>query len=168
MCTVTRLFQQKLCAAGNDLFTEGNEGGEQIKQCELFGLATAQRNVVDTERALKLRETPELIKYNFRLGITLQFDDNAHAFTRAFIANIGNAFYLLIAHHFSDFFDHRGLVGLIWNFCDDQREAVFADGFSFHAATHDDGTPACAECISDARAAKDDGTSWEVWARNDR
>ena len=109
-----------------------------------------------------------MIEYNFRLSISLQFNDDAHALTRTFVADIRYAFNSFLAHHVGNFFDHGGLGDLIRNLRDNQRQTILADGLGFHARTHDDRTAPCRECASDSSTAEDNGTCREIWSWNNR
>ena len=84
-----------------------------------------------------------------------------------FIADVGNAFDLLVAHHLGDAFNHRGLVHLIGKLGDDDGFALFADFLDLDLAAHHDRAAARVICGFDARSAENDAAGWEVWAGHD-
>ena len=73
----------------------------------------------------KLGEAEQLVQHHIGHRIALQFDHDAHAVAVGFVAEVGNAFELLVAHQFRDLLDQAGLVHLIGNFREDDGFAVF-------------------------------------------
>ena len=70
------------------------------------------------------RESIELVQHHIGHGVALQLDHDAHAFARRLVADVGDAFDLLLAHQLGDALDHHRLVHLIGNLGDDERLAL--------------------------------------------
>ena len=125
---VARLVEQELGAAGHHLLAEGDEERQQVLQVHQLRPAGVQRHHVGAEIGLQRREPVELVQHHVRHRVALQFDHDAIAVAVGFVAQIGDALDLLVAHQFGDALDHRGLVHLVGNFGDDDGFAVLADG----------------------------------------
>ena len=83
-----------------------------------------------------------------------------------FVADIRDAFDLLVAHHFGDALDHQRLVHLIGNFRDDQRFAVLAEFFRMHPPAQDHGAASRMKCRLDAHAPQNDAARRKIRARH--
>ena len=167
MGAVARLVEQEFRAAGDDLFAERHEHGQQILQVHHLRPAAVERHHVGAEARLQRREPVELVQHHVGHGIALQLDDDAKTVAVGFVAQVGNAFDLLLAHQFGDALDHGRLVHLVGNFGDDDRLAILADGVDRHLAAHHD--RAAAEVIggADALVAEDDAAGRKIRTRND-
>ena len=167
MGAVAGLAQQELGAAADHLLAELGEGADHVLERELLGLAADQRHHVAAEGGLQRREAIELVQHHIGHRVALQLDDDAHAVAVGFVANIGDALDLLLAHEFGDLLDHRRLVHLIGNLGDDEGLALLADGLGRHAAAHEDGAAALVIGGADAGAAEDEAAGREVGPGND-
>ena len=132
----TRFAKQISRAAGDNIFAEINERGQELAQGKLLWPPTVQRQHVTTEIGLHRCETIELVHHHFGGGIALQLDYDAHTVPVRFILNMGDAVDLFLAHLFGDFFDHRGLVHLIANLIDDDGKPVLANFFDTGLSPH--------------------------------
>ena len=83
-------------------------------------------------------EAIELVEDNVRHRFALDLDDDAVTVPVTFVAKIGNAIDLLLAHQFGNPLHQRSLVHLIWNFGDDEGFALLANGLDLDLAAHDD------------------------------
>ena len=126
MGAVARLAQQELDAPPDHLLAELGEGADEVLEVELLRPAADQRHHVGAERALQRREAVKLVQHHVGHGVALQLDHHAHALAIELVANIGDAFDLLLAHQLGDLLHHRRLVHLIGDFGDDQRLALLA------------------------------------------
>ena len=162
MGAVAGLVEQELGAARHDLFAEGDEQRQQILQVHHLRPARIQRQDIGSKIRLQRREAIELVQHDIRHRLALQFDHDTKAIAVGFVAQIGDALDLLLAHQFGDALDHGGLVHLVGNFRDDDGFAVLADGVDRHLAAHHD--RAAAEMIgrADALAPKDDAAGREI------
>ena len=112
--------------AQDHLLTEGDEGHQRVLQAHLPWTAFMQRHEIHGEGGLQLRHAVKLVQHHFRGRIALQFNDNAHPRTVAFVAQIGNAFHRLGAHQFGDFLKQRRLIDLIGDFRNRNQLAITA------------------------------------------
>ncbi len=85
----------------------------QVHQLRPAGI---QRHHVGAEIGLQRREPVELVQHDIGHGVALQLDHDAHTVAVGFVAQIGDAVDLLLAHQFGDALDHGGLVHLVGNF----------------------------------------------------
>jgi len=110
---------------------------------------------------------PQLVQNDVARGVALQLDDDPHALAVGFVADVGNAFQTLFAHHFGDAFDQGLFVDLIGQFGDDDGFAILADLFHRGAAAHDDRTATVAQRIARGGAAHDLAAGGEVGTGHD-
>ena len=61
------------------------------------------------ERFLHLRLLEKIVEDELRFLAALDFDDDAHAFARRFVANVGDAFDLFGLHQFGDALDQPAI-----------------------------------------------------------
>ena len=109
---VARLVEQEFGAARDHLLAERDEQRQQVLQVHHLRPAGIERQHVGAEIGLQRRETIELVQHHVRHRVALQFDDDAEAIAVGFVAQVGNALDLLLAHQFGDALDHGGLVHL--------------------------------------------------------
>ena len=166
VATFTRFAQQVCGAAGNDVFTEINEGCQELAQSKLFRATTVQGQHVTAEGCLHRRVAEQLVQHDLGRGIALQFDDNTHTVAVRFILNVGDALDPLFTGGFGDLFDHRCLVHLIGDFVDDNRPTVFADFFNPRFRPDDHRTTALKVRFVRARAAQHDASCRKIGARD--
>ncbi len=164
--------QQVFGAPFNRLNAEVEEHLKHPLEVEHHGLTFDQRQRVGTEVVLKRGEFVEVVENDLRVGITAQFDNDAHAIAVAFIANVGDAFELLVIDELGNALNQRGLVGLIRQLGDDHRIAI---GTSFRLnrfdrgnTAHGDRTTSTGVGLANALAAKDLTTGRKIRPRDDR
>src|SRR3546814_20769060 len=68
---LARLRQLIFAAAGDDLSTEGDEGGQYVRQSQHFGAAAADREHVGGEARLGRGVTPEMVGQDVRGPISV-------------------------------------------------------------------------------------------------
>ena len=164
---VARLAEQILGAPLHHLFAERDEGGEHVLEVHHQRPAAVERHHIGTERGLQRREAVELVEHDLALGVALELDDDAIAVAVGFVAQVGDALDLLIAHQLGDALDHGRLVHLVRDLGDDDRLALLAHGLEGDLAAHDDRAAAGVIGVTDAAAAEDDAAGREVRPRHD-
>ncbi len=167
MSAVARLVEQELGAAADDLLAEIDESPQAVQQVQAFGPSAVQRDHVDAEGALQRREAVELVEHDLRHGVATDLDDDAHAFAVGFVAQVGNALDLLLAHEFGDLLDQRRLVHLIGNFGEDDGFAILADRLDRRKTAHQHRTAAGLVGLADSSAAEDRAAGGEIRPRHD-
>ena len=167
MGAVAGLVEQEFGTARDDLLAERDEQRQQVLQVHRLRTTLIQRQHVGRKVRLQRRETVELIEHDVRHRFALQLDDHAKTVAVGFVAQIGDALDLLLAHQFGDALDHGGLVHLVGNFGDDDRFAILADGVDRDLAAHHD--RAAAEVIggADSLTPEDDAAGRKIRTRND-
>ncbi len=167
MGAVARLVEQELGAPRHHLFAKRQEGRQQVLQVHHQRAAAFQRHHVGAERGLQRRVAVDLVQHDFGDGLALQLDHHAIAFAARFIAQIGDALDLLLAHQFGDALDHGRLVHLKRNLGDDDGLAFLADGLDLDLAAHHDRAAAGMVGVADAAAAENDAAGREIRTRHD-
>ena len=164
--------QQVLGAPFNRLDAEVKEHLKHSLEVEHHRLTLHQGQHVGAEVVLKRGEFVEVVEHNLRVGITAQFDHDAHAIAVAFIADVGDAFELLVVDELSDALNQGRLVGLIRQLGDDHRIAIGApfglNRLDRRDTAHGDRTTAAGVGLADALAAQNLPTRREVRPRDDR
>ena len=135
-----RLRQAVAGPAQNHLLTEGDEGHQRVLEPHLPRPAFMQGHEIHREGGLQLRHAVKLVQHHFRGRIALQFNDDAHPRTVAFVAQIGNAFNCLGTHQFGDFLKQRGLIDLVGNFSNRNQLAITAQFLNVCPRTQRDRT----------------------------
>ena len=165
---VARLAEQELGAPRHHVLAERDEGDQQILQVHHLRAPAVERHHVAAEARLQRREAIELVEHDVGHRFALELDHDAIAFAARFIAQVGDALDLLVAHEFGDALDHRRLVHLIGNFGDDDGFAFLADRLHLDLAAHHDGAAAGVIGRADAGAAENDAAGREIRTRHDR
>ena len=138
MRRVARLVEFVLGAPGDDLLAEVDEGGKEILERQRLRPAAVERDHIRGKARLQRGEAPELIEHHVGDGVALQLDDDTHAIAVGFVAQVRNAFDLLVAHKLGDLFDQNRLVHLIGDLADDQGLAFLADFLDLDLGAHQD------------------------------
>ena len=122
-----------------------------------------ERQHDDAERRLHRRVLVQLVQHHARNRIALQLDDDAHAVLVGLVAQVGDAFELLVANQVGDVLDQLRAVDLIRNLGDDDLRLV--RGFlllDHRTRAHDDAAATRLLIILDAGAAVDVAARREV------
>src|SRR5712692_4560590 len=150
-----RLFQLENRTAADHIDAVLDEQLDHGDQAQFARLPANDGEQNHAERFLHLRVLEKIVQDELRFFAALQFDDDAHAFARGFIAHVGDAFELFGLHQFGDALDQPRFVHLIRNLRDDDALAVLGGLFDGGLGAH--GKAAAARFVSgfDAFAARD-------------
>src|SRR5262245_14075964 len=132
-----RLAQVVGGAPGHHLLAVIQEGFERLFKIEYLWATVGNGEHVDAERFLQRRVFVELVEDDVRDGIAFELDDDAHAFSVRFIAEIGDSFNFLLLHQTGNLLDDPILVDHEGNFTD--NDLLFPgtfDRFSESLAAH--------------------------------
>ena len=119
------------------------------------------------ERFLHLRLLEEVGEDDLRLFVALDFDHDAHAVAIAFVANVGDAFDLLVLDQLGDVLDQPRLVDLIGQLGDDDVLAVLAALLDGGFGAHLERSAAGRVGLLDSLAAVDVAAGREIRAGNE-
>src|SRR6267154_1830859 len=103
---------------------------------ELAGLSGNDGQQDHAEGFLHLRVLEKIVENELRFFAALDFDHDAHAFTRGLVAHIGDAFDFFRLHQVGYPLDEPGFVDLIWDLGDDNVFAVLANFFDGRFRAH--------------------------------
>src|SRR5260221_7096423 len=123
-------------AAPHDFDAMLDEQLDERDKAELAWLTADDGQQDHAEGFLHLRVLEKVVEDQLRFFAALDFDDDAHAFARGFVAHVPDAVDFFVLHQFGDALDELGFVDLIGNFRDDDILAVLAHlldgGFGAH------------------------------------
>src|SRR6516165_7386969 len=151
---------------GYHLLTKSDKGGDDVAQGQQLWPTAIQRQHVDAEARLQRGVPVQLIEHDVRLGVTLQFDDDAHAFAIALVAQIRYALDQLLADRLRNPLNQPRLVDLIWDLGANDRFAILAHLFGMGLAAHDDRTSAGLVGSMCPSASHDDPAGREIGGRD--
>ena len=163
---VARLAELERRAPADDLLAKLDERGDHVLERHELGPAAFERQHVGAERGLQRGEAEKLVEHDLGDGVALELDDDAQAVAVGLVAQLGDAFDALVAHHLGDALDHAGLVDLVRHLGDDDRLAVLADLLHVGAAAHRQQPAPGLERLVDAAPAHDDSAGGEVGRRH--
>src|SRR5208283_653243 len=166
MFTVARFAQQEIRTAADHVETMVDEPFDGVDEAEFARLPVDDGKHDDAEVDLHLRLLVEIVQDYFGLFATLQVEDNAHAVAVAFVADVGDAFNLLVLNQRGCVLNEAGLVYLEWNFRDDDRLAILAEFFGRCLGAQLEAAAAAREVIDDALTPEEESTRREIRARN--
>ena len=168
MPTLARLAQFEHGTTGNHFATVTDEGFQQILEVEDARAAVDQRDDVDTEHRLQLGLGVEVVEDHLRHFAATQFDHDAHTVLVGLVAQLGDAFKLLLFDQLGDLLDQTRLVQLVREFGDNDllTTADLVDVFDDRAGTHVNAPATGAVGFDDAGATVDDRGGREVWTGN--
>ena len=168
VAAVARLAQVEPGPADDDFPPVREEVLEELLDVEQPRLAVDERDHVHAEAVLQLRELEQVVLDDLRHFAALQLDDDAHAGLVGLVAQVGNAFELLLADELADAHQQRRLVHLIGNLVDDDRLAIaLVQILEMRAGAHDHAAASGSVALADALEAVDDPGRREVGRRND-
>ena len=166
-----RFPQQETRAAFNGFDAEAVKHLQHPAQGEQLGLPVYERHHVGAEVGLQRREFEEVVQNHLGVGVAPQLDHDPHAVPIALVANIGDAFELLVVDEFGNALNECRLVGLIGQFRDDHGIAIGPSPglhrFDGRNAAHGNGAPPREIGFDDAAAPQDLPTGGEVGAGNE-
>ncbi len=140
---------------------------EHLAQRERARLPFDERDVVDAEGRLQRRVLVELVEDELWLPFALELDDQAHAFTVALVAQVGDADDLLVGDQLGDGLDELGLVELEGDGGDDDGLAAAAQLLELVLSAHHDRAAAGQIALTDALAPEYERAGREVRAGDD-
>ena len=170
MCSRSSALSRSYCVAADDDFVavrdvvlehllERHDLRHEAARCRVGH----QRQHDDAERRLHRGVLVQLIEHDARNRIALQLDDDAHAVLVGLVAQVGDAFELLVANQIGDVLDQLRAVDLIRDFGDDDLRLVRGFLFLDHRArAHDDAPATRVLIILDAGTAVDVAAGREV------
>src|ERR1700747_2692961 len=167
MLAFASFAQVVLRAAADNVNAVCDEEIQELNEAELTWLAANDGEQDHAEGLLHLRHLEKLVEDDFRLLVALHFDDDAHAFAVALIANVRDAFDFLVVDEFGDVLDEIFLVHLIRQFGDDDVLAILAALFDGCLGPHLEAAAASFIGLLDAFAAVDVACGGEVRTGND-
>ena len=166
--------QQVLALAGFAQFVIGapahhvdavlDEALDAVDQAQLARLAMHDGQHDDAEAGLQLGLLVQIVEHDFGLLAALQFVDDAHAVAVALVANLGNAFELLVVDQGGGGFDQPRLVHLVGNFGDHDLLAVFAHGLDERLGANLEVAAPGGERVVDSLLAEDESAGREIRA----
>lgn len=168
MATFTGLAQLEYGTTGHHFTAVADERFEQVLEVEQARTAVDQGHHVDAEYALQLGLLVEVVQHHLRHLAATQLDDDAHAVLVGLVAQLGDAFDLLLFDQLGDLFDQARLVQLVRQLGDHDLLAAanLVDVLDLGAGAHVDAATAGAIGLDDALATVDDAGSREVRARD--
>ena len=154
-------------ATGDHFAAVAHEGFEDVFQVQQFRLPLMQRNHVDAEGDLQLRQRIQVIQHHFADRVAFDFDDDAHAVFIGLVAQRADAFHAFFFDQLGDLLDQTRLVHLIRDLVNDDGFAPgLGVGFHFRARAQVDFAAPGAVGLFNTAAAVDDRRRREVWPRN--
>src|SRR6267154_2559782 len=123
-------------AAAHDFDAMIDEQLDERDEAELAGLSGNDGQQDHAEGFLHLRVLEKIVENELRFFAALDFDHDAHAFTRGLVAHIGDAFDFFRLHQVGYPLDEPGFVDLIWDLGDDNVFAVLANFFDGRFRAH--------------------------------
>src|SRR6202167_4996437 len=144
-----------------------DEKAQQVQQAELARLSGDDGQQDHAERFLHLGVLEEVRENNLRLFVALHFDDDAHAVTVGFVANVGDAFDLFVLNEAGDIFDQARFVDLIRELGDDDVLAILAALFDGDFGAHLEGAAARLVGLFDSFAAVNVTGGGKIGARDE-
>ena len=113
-------------AADQGQFPVVQEFLQQAPQVQLHRLAVYQGQHDGAEVALQGGAALQVGQHGFGVGVAAEFNYHPHAFTVAFVADIGDAADLAVVYLLSQFLDPAGFAELVWQLGDHHGAAAMA------------------------------------------
>ena len=145
-----RLVQVKLRATDHNVVPVLDVVRHHLLQVEQLWTALDQGDVVDRERGLKLRVLVQLVQHHVGNGVALQFVHDAHAVPIRLVADLRNAFNLLVVDQIRGLPDHVRFVHLVRDLLHDDHLASGLGLFKARTSSHHHPTSARLERVSHA------------------
>ena len=160
------LLQVELRAPDDDRLAVVDEVPQQILERQDARLVVDDREEDDAEGRLHRRQRVELVQDDLGVLAALQLHHHPDAVAVRLVAQVGDAFDLLLVDELGDALDQLGLVDLVGDLRDDDRFLVAPRGFldgSF--GPHLDDAPTGLVGVPNALGAVDEGGGGEVGPR---
>ena len=111
---------------------------QHIPQIHHLRLVVDQRQHDNTESILQLRVLEQMVQHDSGVHVVPQLDDDAHALPVRLIAQVGDAFDLLVFDQLRDFLDQVGFVDQIRKLRDDDPAFTVRHRFNIRDGAGDD------------------------------
>ena len=131
--TLLRFAQFELRAANDDIVAVLHEDLYAVFQRQRLGASVYEAHAVDGKGTLQGRHLEELVQDDVGVGVALHVHHDAHTFAVAFVVDVADAVYLLLANERGNVSNKFGLVDAVRYFADNDgivRRSVFDVGFS--------------------------------------
>ena len=162
MAALARLAQFEARPAHDDLAPVLEEILEELLEVEQARLAVDQRDHVHAEAVLQLRQLEQVVEDDLGDLAALELDDHAHAGLVRLVAQVGDAFELLLADELADAGEQVRLVHLVGDLVDDDRLPVpLVQLLDVRARADDDAAATRPVAFADALDPVDDPGAWE-------
>ena len=166
MLALARLAQQVIGAAADHVEAMIDEALQRVEQPHLARLPVDDRQQDHAEADLHLRVLVQIVEDDFGLLAALQLEHDAHAVAIALVADLGDAFELLLVDQTRRVLDQAGFVDLVGKLRDDDRLAILAHLLGLRLGAQLDGAAAVREVIVNALPAQDDAAGREIGTRH--
>ena len=103
----------KFRPTGNNFFAEGQKGLKHLPNIHLLWFAAIEGQHVGAEILLHRRIAEKLVQHDISYSITLELDNNAHAYAVRFIANRRDTFNTFFINKSRYLLDHISFIDLI-------------------------------------------------------
>ncbi len=144
------------------------EALQDFLQVQQLRLAVDERDHVHAERILQLRRLVQVVQHHFRHFTALELDHDTHAALVRLVADVGDAFELLLVDELGDPLEQRALVHLVRQLVDDDRHPLAAvDLLEVRGRAHHDAAAPGAIAVAHAGDAVDDAGRREIRRRDD-
>src|SRR5436853_2297071 len=149
-------------SSGHDLPPMLDEDIKSVDKIQRSRLAVYDREIDDAEALLHRREFVEIIEHDVGYGIALQFQDDPHAFSIRFIAQVRNAFEFLVVDKLGDALEEPGFIDLVWHLGDYGGHSLggVANPVNGDLRPHRNGPPARLLCQASALFPDGETASW--------
>ncbi len=165
MGTLPRFAQFIDSPTGHHLTAMTDKGLKHLLEIEQLRLAVDQRHHVDAEHTLHLGLLIEVIKQHLGDLTALEFDHHAHAVLIGLVAQLGDAFDLLLLDQLGDLLQQTGLVDLIRQLGDDDALAAALHLLHLGTGAHVDTAAARMVGLMNAGSTVDNTGGREIGAR---
>ena len=162
MGTLLRLAQIVLRTSRDHIVSVLYEVGDEPAQVQQLRSPFDQANVVDREGTLQCGVLVQLVEYDRRHGIALDFVHDPHPLTIRLVSNFRDAFDFLVVDQFGGLANHVGLVDEVGNFFHDDDLPPSLGFFDADATSNYYATTACVKGFVHAFHTVNDAAGWEI------
>ena len=132
-----RLAEIELGPAPDDLAAVVEPVDEDAAQREGLRLAVDEREHVHVERELHRRVLEQVVEHLVRVGVALELDVDAHPVAVGLVAQVADPVDPLVLDQLRDLLEQAGLVHLVGQLGDDDRDPVALDVLERDLGAHD-------------------------------
>src|SRR5688572_5311751 len=168
MLAFPSLPQEEVGTASYDIDAVIDEFPQAIENAQLARLSIDDRQHDDAEVDLHLSVLVQIVQHHFGVLATLQLDDDPHAVTIAFVADITDSFEALLIRHGRNIGNEARFVDLVRQLSDDQRFAVATDVFRGNLRAQFERAAAAGVIVHDTALAQQQAARWKVGSGRER